>query len=452
MPWLTDLDGRLPKYKAVCKIISSAIASGHLCKGDKLPPRRTLARKLSVTMDTVARAFRELARQGLVVGRVGDGTYVGGSDGVAGQGLRVDLSQNHPGILYEDSLLAGTLRQLSRNPGQLRALLDYQEDTGHRPHQLAMARWLEARGLPAIAPAHLTMTLGGQHSLYLALRALLRQGDSLMAEKYSYPQIVTMAREMRFQTLPVPMDGEGLLPDDLGKIQASTDARVLYCQPTCHNPTTSTLGQERRRAIADLARRRNLLVIENITQAMYVERQPQTIFELAPENTVLIGSFSKLSSPGLRVGFIASRNSVLARISAWLRLNCWMPCLLSAEVVSRWIETGAMERLLAAKNLDLAERHELAGKHLRGYSFQSDRNSNYLWLSLPGPWEAQALTGALFREHLVIRGAEAFTIGRTPVPRAIRLSLGTSATLADLDRALGALTKVLESGPPRQAI
>jgi DNA-binding transcriptional MocR family regulator len=446
--WLSTLDPRLPKYKAVYQVIASAIASGHLGVGDKLPPRRLLAKNLSVTVDTVSRAFDLLTRQQLVASRVGDGTYVRERNEFASQAVTMDLSQNHPSILNEDLLLAATLSSMAKYPDKLAFCLNYQEDTGYEPHHASLARWLHGRGLPLVDPERVIMTSGGQHSLYLTLRALLPSGSSVMAEEYTYPVLRVMANWMRLQMLPIPMDSEGLIPSELERVQRSTGARALFCQPSCHNPTTATMSGARRIELARLARERDLLVIENITQAMFMDKQPKTIFELAPERTVLIGSFSKMTSPGLRVGFVVTESRKGARIAAYLRLSCWMPCLLGAEVVARWIESGQMGKLLEAKRRDLRLRHELVGEYFKGLDYQSDIEQNFIWLHLPKPWEARTLTGALQNEGLVVRGAQAFTFGRTRTPNASRLSLGTPQTIGDLERALGTMSRILRAGPP----
>ena len=445
MYWLSSLDERLPKYQAIYKVIASAISSGQLKVGDKLPPRRALALKLAVTVDTITRAFEELKKRNLIVSRVGDGTYVRERNEFAEPALLVDLSQNHPSVLYEDALLADTLKQMARDRGNLAGLLGYQDDTGYVAHQLSLIKWLNQRGLN-IKPGQLAVTSGAQQALYLTLRAILRPGDSLMAEQYTYPILNVMAGQMRLQLLALPIDQEGLIPREIERVMSFTDSRVLYCQPTCHNPTTAIMGEARRQEIASLACRHDFLVIENITQAMFMEKQPQTIFELIPERTVLLGSFSKLTSPGLRVGFVAAESHWGARISAWLRLLCWMPSLLPVEVIARWIENGEMEKLLTAKNQDLAERHRVAQKHLGHFQYQTNPWANHLWLNLPFNWDAQNLGAALFSEHLTIKGAEAFTVGRTPVPRALRLSLGTPRTIADLDRALGVASRIFSAG------
>ncbi len=447
MHWLTSLDERLPKYQAIYKVIASAISSGQLKVGDKLPPRRALAKKLSVTLDTMTRAFEELSSANLVSSRVGDGTYVRERNEFAEPGSLVDLSQNHPGILYEDKLLSTTLREISLGGDNLAALLNYQEDTGHTPHQNTLIKWLGRSGLK-IKPSQLAVTSGAQQALYLTLRAVLRPGDSLMAEQYTYPVLQTMAGYMRLQLLAVSMDDEGLLPEELARVQTLTGSGVLYCQPSCHNPTTVDMEEGRRRRIAEMARQQDFLIIENITQAMFMEKQPQTIFELAPERTILIGSFSKLTSPGLRVGFVVAEHEWGSRIAAWLRACCWMPALLPVEVICRWIENGEMEKLLKAKNKDLKVRQALAAKILAGFDFKANPCSNYLWLRLPDRWDVQSLSTALLSKHLVVKGAEAFTVGRTAVPRAMRLSLGTPPTPDDLNRALRAMRKVLRTEPP----
>mgnify|MGYP000217847489 FL=1 len=89
------LDSKQPKYLALARAIEEAINNGELKGEEKLPPQRRLADALAVTIGTITRAYNEAERRGLVVARVGSGTYVRGKDQV--NAVVHQMSQDIPG-------------------------------------------------------------------------------------------------------------------------------------------------------------------------------------------------------------------------------------------------------------------------------------------------------------------------------------------------------------------
>ncbi|MEX3821336.1 GntR family transcriptional regulator, partial [Paraburkholderia sp. BR14262] len=158
-----------PKYRAIAQAYSQAIHGGQMLPGEKLPAHRLLAKKLSVTTGTVSRAYAELERGGLVVARVGDGTYVAepdadgariqdrarsvpesseraaaaqvtpGAPGIHAPGRLIDLGQNVPMPTDEAFLLTQTLRELATDERLAGELLLYQPEGGRRSHREAGA-------------------------------------------------------------------------------------------------------------------------------------------------------------------------------------------------------------------------------------------------------------------------------------------------------------------------
>ena len=445
-------DGDKPKYRAIADDLVAAIRSGQLAPGEKLPPQRSLAARLQVTTGTVGRAYAQLERMGLTSARVGDGTYVrtpeAANDAAAGGSSQapVNLANNIAIATDEPQALVRTFAELSADPGALRQVLNYQPELGWRPHRQAGAEWLRRFGTGG--DVHRVMvTHGAQHGLACVLRTLARPGDTVLTEALSYPGLQALARSMRLQLVGVQTDDEGLLPAALHKAAVTFGAKLLYCTPTLHNPTTATMSMRRREEVAAVARRCGLLVIEDAVHAATLAAPPPALSVLLPAHSFLLSSFSKAMAPGLRVGYIETDPGWLTKLAASMRADCWMVAPLMPEIATRWLEGGWVEKLLAQQRRGIDERLLAARRHLAGLEFGSRDEHPLIWLPLPEPWRAGPLASALRTAGVLVRTADHFAVGRGAVPNAIRLSLNAPGSLAQVERGLEILRTVMASPP-----
>lgn len=469
--WLPTLPlGGEPKYQAIARAYAQAIGSGQLLLGEKLPAHRLLARRLGVTTGTVSRAYAELERCGMVIARVGDGTYVADSEAgaqtlnrpwpvrsapaqpepavtpsVAAAPRPIDLGQNVPIPTDEARLLGATLRELAADEPLSAELLLYQPEGGRRSHREAGARWLARMGSPGPAE-RVVVTQGAQHGLACVLRAVLRPGDTIFAEALSYPGIVALARQLRLNLVGIEIDDEGIVPAALERGCVLLAPRALFCVPTLHNPTTATLPGARRQAIAEIAVRHNLVVIEDLVPAALLERPPQPISAQLPEHGIVISSLSKAIVPGLRVGYVQAPQDWVGKILAVIRSDCWMTAPLSAEVATRWIVGGEIDRLFALQRDSIDVRQAIAADVLAGIPYRTDPASPHLWLSLAEPWRAAEFAAVLRQSGVLVKTADSFVIGRGSAPHAVRVSLSGAKTVDALHEGLCHLARTLRNG------
>lgn len=220
------------KYKRLADAVAQAIEEGIIDAGSKLPPHRLLADSLGVTIGTVSRAYGELERVGLVVARVGDGTYVRerGMERPQDKGFRnvsdeplayFDMSRNQPIPGQEAAFMSQSLKDLATDPDVLRQLTGYTAESGLARHRLAGAVWLRHGDFVPHADQVLCVN-GGQHGLLCALMGLLKAGDTLVTEHLSYPGLISVTRQLGIKLIGVAMDDEGLLPSALEDIAVST--------------------------------------------------------------------------------------------------------------------------------------------------------------------------------------------------------------------------------------
>lgn len=449
--WLAARDtGRTPRYQAIADVIDEAISQGQVASGIKLPPHRSLSNHLSVTVGTVSRAYAELEQRGAVTSRVGDGTYVcerrQHAANIAPSSDLIDLGQNVIRAVSQPEVLAQTLIALGKEPDTLAGLLEYQPEAGRAQHRVIASRWLTRFGF-SDEPEQVVLTHGAQHALACLLRLLAAPGDVVLCEALSYPSIATLAHQLRLQLISVDIDAEGVVPESLEQACQSYLARVLFCVPTLHNPTTAIMSEARRHKIVAIAKRYKLNIIEDAVPAPILDVQPVALGALLPEQVFFMTSFSKSVAAGLRIGYIRAPRAWRGKLSAILRSNSWMATPLLAEVVSRWIESGQMADLLKEQRQEIQQCQAIAHTTLGAYFNTTHDASYHIWLALPEPWRVSDLVHRLRRNDVIVKPADAFTIGRTPAPPSIRLCLSGAQSRTALQEGLHRIQRAFIEGP-----
>ncbi|WP_413206689.1 PLP-dependent aminotransferase family protein [Rhodospirillum sp. A1_3_36] len=454
--WTPSLTGRRgPKYRQILDALTEEIEAGTLVPGMRLPPHRDLAYALGVSANTTSRAYAEGVARALLRGEVGRGTYVRELPGPAphegpmdlcrppAEGP-IDLSRNLPapgdGAMY----LAQTLAELSRG-ADLRGLLDYQTEAGQPGQVVALVRWLEGLGVPSLRD-EVVITIGAQHGILATLMAVTQPGDLLATEALTYAPLRAMARRLGLRTRAVAMDGKGLSPQALDALCREASVRALYLTPTFQTPTGVTLEADRRAELVAIARRHDLLVIEDDVFGSLAPVRPPALATLAPERTIYLTSLSKCLGPGLRVGMAKAPKALAECIRGSVTLSCWMPPPLMAEVAACWIREGSATRMAEARQVGTARRRTLAREVLGGLDAGVGDYAPHVWLVAPEGWTADSLRAEAARRGVWITEGAAFATDPATCPEAVRICLGHEADEGRLRRGLACLRDIL-SGP-----
>ncbi len=445
-----------PKYLAIADAVGEAISDGHLSPGDKLPPQRDLAYDLGVTLGTITRAYQEATRRGLVGGEVGRGTYVMGSptsstpvsgfaSALAARHNRLDFSLATPVVGSGGELLAKTLKEISTDR-DLGELLAYQPETGLDRHLDAASAWVARSGLDAPTD-RIALTNGAQQGIMLSMMTSARAGDVVLSETLTYPGAIHLASQLGLQLHGVAMDEEGMIPEALDDACRHMAARCVYLMPTLQNPTTATMSAGRRQAIAEVARRHELYIIEDDIWGQMVDSQPEPISTYAPERSFYVCSLSKCMAGGLRVGFVLAPENRIQALRANVRMSNWMTAPLMAEIARRWIFDGTGDNLIATQRTETRRRSHIAYEALKDFSIRHAPDSLHLWLDLPSPWRANDFLKETERRGVRLLTAETFMVGRDAAPHAVRICTGGRNSPADIEQGMEIIADVLKNGP-----
>jgi len=444
--WLPQLENRMgPRYLAIADALQEDVSCGKLQPGARLPTHRELAYRLGVTVGTISRAYLEAERRGLVSGEVGRGTFVRKQGHESGFVIppaalgTTNLALNQPAPTAAVPELAATLAHLSRQ-NDLAKLLIYQNELGVPAYREAGALWL-ARTRVVADPNRIAVTCGTQHAFHAALLAVMQPGETLLVESLTYPGLKTLAVQLGLKLKGVAIDRAGLVPEALDAACREGKPRALFTMPTLHNPTTATLTAERRNAVAEIARRHDLLIIEDGIYGFLLDEPPEPIVNLAPERTFHVTSVSKSMAAGLRLGYIAAPAEYVARVGAAIRCSVWMAAPLVAEVVTRWIHDGTGARLAEICRQDVRRRQALAMRVLAGHDIETHPASFHLWLHLPEPWRWPDFVAAAETRGVRVTPPDVFVAGRSSAPHAVRVGLSAIESDARLEAGLGRLAE-----------
>jgi len=457
IPDISKLDG--PRYLAVATAIAKAIDGGELPPGAQLPPQRDLAIKLGVTVGTISRAYTVAKKRKLVSGEVGRGTFVSGSRDEANatnvipqmDSRAVDLACYSTPVADLSDAIAKSLSDLADRTDLL-PLHRYPPAAGFVSHRAAGAAWIGRTGME-VSPDNIMISNGAQQALSLAFGTLMGPGDRLLTETVTYSGAKALASLNGIELVGVAMDEHGMIPEALDRAAAESEARVVYLQPTVHNPTTAMMPDERRRKIADIVRKYDMTMIEDDAACSALTERPLPISALIPERSCYITGVSKALSPALRVGFVTAPQEILSHLLNMFHANVLGASPLMAELVSQMISSGAAQEICRRNVEESGRLNRVALRTLKGHDLQSHPACFYLWLKLPRQWSAEEFAAAARADGVSVVPADNFLASRETPVHAVRVSLNPSFNPDVLLKGLDVLNRLLMNSPRlRQAV
>jgi DNA-binding transcriptional MocR family regulator len=456
--WLPELRSRAgPLYLAIASVLARDITAGRIEPGTRLPTHRELADRLGVTVGTVTRAYAEATRRGLVFGEVGRGTFTRGapartpSADSAASNL-IDLSINvppPPAGIDEGALLRTSLSALSERV-DLGALLSYPSATGVLAQREAGALFLQRSALTAPAD-RILVSSGSQHAMTAVFSALTRPGDVVLTEQLTYQGVKALAHLLHLKLQGLPIDAHGIVPEAFAAA-CRKGAKLLYCVPTLHNPTTAIIPKARRKELAAIATAHGAIIVEDDVYGLFLDAPRAPITSFAPESCVYLTGASKVLAPGLRVGFLLAPRSLLPQLSTAIRTTTWMAAPLMVEIASAWIRDGVADLLISGRRSEAVARQRIAARVLKNERIASHPNASHLWLPLPAAWQSDAFSDAARRCGVTVAPRSQFLVaGGGAGPDAVRVSLGAARDHAELERGLQIVADLLKQNPSELA-
>jgi 2-aminoadipate transaminase len=447
-----DHNGETPLYRQLFDQISAQIRTGQLARGERLPATRELAGLLGLNRTTVSAAYELLESEGLIAGQVGRGSFVTGAAapspsppgvdwtallergdspfwapaGGARDGISFAVSRPSRDLFPLDEFRASCATVLARH--DLADILQLGSPAGYEP----LRRYLldEARRTHVAGPGDdLLVTNGCQQALDLIGRVLLRPGDRVAVEDPLYPGLKSLLTGMGVELCGIPAAAAGMEPAQLERIMERERPRLIVVTSNFQNPTGVTVPLASRRALLDIARRWGAPLVENDAYGeLRYSGEPLPALKQLDESggTVLLRSFSKVSFPGLRVGWALGPKPLIDRLRHAKESADLHTDQLSQAVLLEFAESGRLaehrSRVLRAGAERLAATLAGCREHLpTGTRWTQPEGGMNVWVRLPEPLDAGDLLARAQREGVSYLPGRYFAVSRLE-PGALRLS------------------------------
>ncbi len=456
-----DRSQGLPVYLQIAARLRGEIESGARQPGARLPTIRALALELGVNRDTVALAYEELARGGLVESTVGRGTFVSQrSSGASENGAAattpfsapfapvvarlLEFGRSRPRYtvapgavplhallpdpaLYPVAAFRRSLDRVLAHSGE--ELLRYGGQQGHAGLRAVLAERLRATGVEADAGS-LALTQGASEGISLALRLFAEAGEAVVVEEPTYHNVLAAFVSLGLRAEPIPVrDGAA----DLGALEralAKPDVKCFYTMPTFHNPLGTSTTLAHRRALLAVAGRAGKPVIEDAYEMdlRYVGRPVPPLAALDRSGLVVhLFSFSKSLFPGVRVGSILARGRALEGVLALKHATDLGGALVLQAALADFVERGAYDRHLTRLRKTLLGRRDalidaLTREMPAGVRWTTPEGGHQVWVELPGEIDTRDLLADAARAGVLFAPGHQFHFDGRP-SNGMRLSI-----------------------------
>jgi 2-aminoadipate transaminase len=483
-----------PAYIQIEESIRKLIAQGALRAGARLPGRRELARDLGVNRNTINKALQRLETEGLISSEVGKGTFVS----VTPVALPAPAAQREaddesllriwgplfthprpapralPSITPRKKGIRTVSFVYAAPPPDLFPANDFRRCIDYvikrRVNEICrigppdglpslkehLVQWLAQHGIFA-SERNIVVTTGCQQSLDLIRKTLVHPGDSLLLENPTFPGAVGALSPSGIGLLEMPVQEDGPDARILNSLGTRNRCKLIYVSPTFQNPTGWTMAAEARIQLIETALHSGIPIIEDdvFGQLRYDGPVQPSLYSICPNLVIYIGSFSKMLSPGLRLGWIVAPIPVAGQLAVTKQASDLHTGMLIQTAMDEFCRRGLMLRHLKRMRRVFRNRRDAMVEALQRW-FPSDarwqvpQGGLSMWVTLPGDWDTEELLAAAQEGGVQFVPGSAFYF-RSALTNSMRLSFATENEQAITYgiKTLGEIISRQRSRPPQ---
>jgi DNA-binding transcriptional MocR family regulator len=359
-----------------------------------------------------------------------------------------------PALFDAEGIAQASAAVLANSPGPV---LQYGATEGFQPLREAISGFMAGKG-STVKPEGLIVTTGSQQALDLIGKTMISPGDKVIVEAPTFLATIQCFRLYGAHIIGAPIDADGVDVDKLEALIEEHQPKLVYLIPSFGNPSGATLSLARRQRILEIAARTQTLIVEDdpYGELYFDQAPPASLLALSdhvPGSRAWLaycGSFSKILSPGLRVGWMVAPPELLAKATMCKQFSDAHTSNLTQAICAHYLTLNRLNDTLAVVRKTYAERARVMAESLRrelgdAIEFNPPRGGMFFWARLTGA-KGQPANATEFAKRAIdqlvafVPGAPFYA--HDPDLATLRLSFAT-ADVASIEEGIARLGRAL---------
>ncbi len=359
-----------------------------------------------------------------------------------------------PALFDAEGIAQASAAVLANSPGPV---LQYGATEGFQPLREAISGFMAGKG-STVKPEGLIVTTGSQQALDLIGKTMISPGDKVIVEAPTFLATIQCFRLYGAHIIGAPIDADGVDVDKLEALIEEHQPKLVYLIPSFGNPSGATLSLARRQRILEIAVRTQTLIVEDDPYGeLYFDAPPPPSLLALSDHVpgsrdwlAYCGSFSKILSPGLRVGWMVAPPELLAKATMCKQFSDAHTSNLTQAICAHYLTLNRLNETLAVVRKTYAERARVMAESLRrelgdAIEFNPPRGGMFFWARLTGA-KGQPANAVEFAKRAIdqlvafVPGAPFYA--HDPDLATLRLSFAT-ADVAKIEEGIARLGRAL---------
>jgi len=316
-----------------------------------------------------------------------------------------------------EALTEASSRQMA---GNARDMLQYGQSEGEYALRSYISEYYRSRHQMNVPVENILITNGSQQGLDLLGKVLINQNDPIVIESPGYLGAIQALSLYQPEFLPVDIEDNGLDLDAFER-SLSSDPKLLYCVPNFQNPTGHSYSEANKKSIADLVKDRSMFIVEDdpYGEICFSGENAPSFFNWLPEQSILLGTFSKTISPGLRVGWIVAPTRIMRKLVIARQASDLHTSRLTQGLILEYLLNNDLQVHLDQLGRIYGERCQIMGDLLDQYlgdeiERSHPRGGMFMWVKFVDSIDTMALfTEASHRGVVFVPGQSFYTDSKT---------------------------------------
>ncbi len=438
VPIHLDREIPTPLYLQLALQLKSLIKEGVFRPEEKLPPIRALASQMGINGSTVVNAYKQLEKEGLAYSRMGSGTYVSPSD---------DDTPAHYTYMETDNLKmmergqisigSGTINFASATPASdlfpvqvfkdlVNKVLDrdkgevfaYHQVQGFQPLRQSICKYLEKYSVFSTVN-NIQVVSGAQQGIDIVSKALIEFGDHIFVESPTYRGAIEAFKSRGARITEITMADDGIDLRELAHKISTHNPKFLYTMPNFQNPTGYSYSEEKKRALLEMTKDRNIYIVEDdfLSELCYTQKPCLPLKACAnSENVIYIKSFSKIFMPGLRLGFMHIPEALWNRVLSAKHTTDISTSGLIQRTFDLYLREGVWIKHIEDMRKKYKERYEVFMEALQAnfpkdVYYKDPGGGLHVWFRLPEGFSDRKLYALCLKKNVLITPGSLFYAG-----------------------------------------